>query len=111
VTVQPEIVQPEIVQPVIVQPEIVQPETVQPETVEPSRDVSDSLIPEDSAGPVQEECIIDLSGTDRIIEKIDIILSENPASSAENAIAKLWLPPYRPAAAHGPPMSRTTTRG
>ena len=82
-----------------------------------SSSVQDVSSAEQDVSPVQEECPIDLSGTDQIIAKIDEILHEIPVRHAEDpvdiaiAVAKLWLPPKdRITAVLGSPMSRATTR-
>jgi hypothetical protein len=82
------------------------------------QDVSSSEVVQDvSSEVIQEPCPIDLSGTDRIIEKIDDILREIPVRHSEDhrietAIASLWLPPKdRIPAVLGSPMSRATPRG
>ena len=87
------------------------------------QDVSSIVIQDVSSTPVQEDepCPIDLSGTDRIIEKIDEVLREIPVIHSEDlppskdlvetAIAALWLPPRPEVVVTGSPMSRATTRG
>ena len=81
-------------------------------------DVSTSVLEVlDVSAAVLEPLCVDLSGTDQVIAKIDVVLRElpvipeDPREPVDSATSKLWLPSRPAGAALGPPMSRATSRG